>query len=66
MYNLIERLKICWNVLTKRNYVYFGLRKDPFIWDDNGYYDGIKKGTFAEYDSIETIIYIKPIMVCYH
>lgn len=57
MYNLIERLKICWNVLTKRNYVYFGLGKNPFVWDDNGYYDGIKKGKFVEYDNIETVIY---------
>lgn len=57
MYNLIERLKICWNVLTKRNYVYFGLGKNPFMCDDNGYYKGIKNGKFAEYDDIETVIY---------
>ncbi len=44
MYNFIERLKICWNVLTKRNYVYFGLENNPFMWDANGYYNGIKKG----------------------
>lgn len=43
--------------MTKRNYVYFGIGKNPFICDDNGYYDGIKKGTFAEYDNIETVIY---------
>ena len=57
MYNLIERLKICWNVLTKRNYVYFGFGKNAFIWDDNGYYDGIKKGKLAEYDNIETVLF---------
>ena len=57
MNNFIERLKICWNVLTKRNYVYFGLGKNPFIWDNNGCYDGIKKGKFAEYDNIETVIF---------
>ena len=43
MYNFIERLKVCWNVLTKRNYVYFGIGKKPFMWDENGYYIGIKK-----------------------
>lgn len=57
MYNLIERLKVCWNVLTKRNYVYFGLGKNPFMFDDNGYYDGIKKGKLAVYDNIENVIY---------
>lgn len=55
MYNLIERLKICWNVLTKRNYVYFGIGKNPFIWDENGYYAGTKDGSFAEYDYVENI-----------
>ena len=55
MYNLIEKLKICWDVLTKRNYVYFGIGKNPFIWDENGYYAGIKDGKFAEYDYVENI-----------
>ena len=55
MYNLIERLIICWNVLTKRNYVYFGIGKNPFIWDENGYYAGTKDGKFAEYDYIENV-----------
>lgn len=55
MYNLIERLKICWNVLTKRNYVYFGIGKNPFIWDENGYYAGTKDGSFVEYDYVENI-----------
>lgn len=53
MYNLIERLKVCWNVLTKRNYIYFGIGKNPFIWDENGYYAGTKDRKFAEYDYIE-------------
>ena len=57
MCNFIERLKICWNMLTKRNYVYFGLGKNPFMCDGNGYYDGVKKGKFAEYDYIDTVIY---------
>lgn len=55
MHNLIERLKICWNVLTKRNYVYFGIGKNPFMWDENGYYAGTKDGSFAEYDYVENI-----------
>ena len=55
MNNLIERLKICWNVLTKRNYVYFGIGKNPFVWDENGDYVGIKDGKFAEYEYIENV-----------
>ena len=55
MNNLIERLKICWNVLTKQNYVYFGIGKNPFMLDDNDYYAGIKDGKFAEYDYIENV-----------
>lgn len=55
MYNLIKRFKVCWNILTKRNYVYFGIGKNPFVWDENGYYTGIKDGKFAEYDCVENI-----------
>ena len=55
MYNFIERLKVCWNVLTKRNYVYFGIGKNPFMWDENGYYCGTKNGSFVEYDYVENI-----------
>ena len=55
MNNLIERFKVCWNILTKKNYVYFGIGKNPFIWDENGYYAGTKKGKFSEYEYIENI-----------
>ena len=41
--------------MTKQNYVYFGIGKNPFIWDENGYYGGIKNGKFAEYDYIENV-----------
>lgn len=55
MKNLIERFKVCWNILTKKNYVYFGIGRDPFIWNENGDYVGIKKGKLAEYEHIENI-----------
>ena len=55
MHNLIERFKVCWNVLTKTNYVYFGIGKNPFIWDENGYYSGTKHGKLAEYDYVKNI-----------
>lgn len=48
--SLIERLKICWYVLTMRNYIYFGASRNPFI--DNG--DGLhcNKGKVRSYSYI--------------
>ena len=31
-----ERLKICWSVLTKYNYIYFGVSKNPVEWNECG------------------------------
>lgn len=56
MKRLIEKLKVCWNVLTKRNYIYFGLsssKKEPFIYDKKGYFVETKKNAIAAYSSIE-------------
>lgn len=36
--SLFERLKVCWNVLTKKNYIYFGIDKEPIIWNEDGSY----------------------------
>lgn len=49
MVNFIERLKVCWHVLTKRNYVYFGLGNDAFVFDDNGNYVNTKLNKIASY-----------------
>lgn len=29
--NFIERLAICWKVLTLKNYIYFGIKKNPIF-----------------------------------
>ena len=34
--SLMERLAICWNVLTKKNYIYFGVGKKPITWNEDG------------------------------
>ena len=60
MKRLIEKLKVCWNVLTKRNYIYFGLsssKKEPFIYDKDGYCIETKKNAMAAYSSIEEHVY---------
>ena len=36
--SILERLKVCWNVLTKKNYVYFGVGKEPIVWNEDGSY----------------------------
>ena len=60
MKRLIEKLKVCWNVLTKRNYIYFGLsssKKEPFIYDKKGYFVKTKKNAIAAYSSIEDMYF---------
>lgn len=42
MENFIERLIICWYVLTKKNYIYFGVGKNPILWNKDGNYEGLK------------------------
>ena len=36
--SILERLKVCWNVLTKKNYIYFGIGNEPIIWNEDGSY----------------------------
>lgn len=50
--SIFERLKICWYVLTKKYYLYFGLDKDSIIWDKDGKYLGLKES------SVKALIYI--------
>lgn len=60
MKRLIEKLKVCWNVLTKRNYIYFGLsssKKEPFVYDKKGYFVKTKKNAIAAYSSIEDMYF---------
>lgn len=50
--SLLERLKVCWNVLTKKNYVYFGVGKEPVVWNDDGTYKTVNKNALRCYSCI--------------
>ena len=58
MSNFIERLKICWYVLTKRNYVYFGLGNNAFVFDKDGHFVETKLNKIASYSSIQNMTFI--------
>lgn len=45
--SLWERLKICYHVLTKHNYIYFGLGKDSCIFKEDGSYDCLRRNKHA-------------------
>lgn len=47
-----ERLKICWSVLTKSNYIYFGISKNPVEWNEDGSYKRLKRGCLKSYNSV--------------
>lgn len=47
-----ERLKICWYVLTKKNYIYFGIGKNPIKFDENGFYKNIEEDALKCYVSV--------------
>lgn len=54
MKKFIERLIICWHVLTKKNYIYFGVSKDPIIWDQSfGRFKQIRSDNIAFYCSVD-------------
>lgn len=50
--SIFERLKICWYVLTKRYYLYFGLDKDLIVWNENDTYKCLKESSFKYYQYI--------------
>lgn len=50
--SIFERLKICWCVLTKKYYLYFGLDKDLIVWNEDGTYKCLKKSSLKCYDYI--------------
>ena len=47
-----ERLKICWSVLTKSNYIYFGVSKNPVEWNEDGSYKRLKRGCLKSYNCV--------------
>lgn len=47
---ILERLVICWHVLTKRNYAFFALDNDAIVFDPDGNYSHIDANKVAEFD----------------
>lgn len=50
--SLRERLKICWSVLTKKNYIYLGMSNKPFKFDKEGAYVGLDRRKFSSYSCV--------------
>ena len=50
--SILERLKVCWYVLTKRYYLYFGLDKDLIVWNEDGTYKCLKDSSLKSYEYI--------------
>ena len=50
--SLWERLKICWSVLTKKNYIYLGMSNRPFVFDKKGMYVGLNRRKFCSYSCV--------------
>ena len=48
--SILERLKVCWNVLTKKNYVYFSVGKEPVVWNEDGTYNMYLNSTYMGED----------------
>lgn len=57
--DIVERLIICWYVLTKRNYIYFGIGKNPIIWNEDGSYRCVKPGGVKFYTYFDQFIFYK-------
>ena len=51
--SFIERLTICWKVLTLKNYIYFGTKKNPIVWDENGKFVGLKSDATSCYWDVD-------------
>lgn len=47
---ILERLVICWHVLTKRNYAFFALDNDAIVFDSDGSYSRVDVSKLAAFD----------------
>ena len=52
MTELFERLKVCWCVLTKRNYAFFACKTSAVEFDKGGRYTGTNGKKLAAYSSL--------------
>jgi hypothetical protein len=50
--SLWERLKICWNALTKSNYAFFAVNNDFIEFYNSGKYKTVKRKAISAYSCI--------------
>ena len=51
--HILERLKVCWYVLTRRNFVFSSYSKHMLTEDENGYLTGPTKNSIKGYYHID-------------
>ena len=57
--SIIERLKIAWYALTLKNYIYVGFKEEPALFDNNGNYVSLDKGSVKSYSYVDdTVRYV--------
>ena len=61
--SILERLKVCWNVLTKKNYIYFGIGNEPIIWNEDGSYKELDKNELKSYSYVDDTYILKTNIV---
>ena len=54
--SILERLKIAWYALTLKNYIYIGLKEEPALFDNNGNYVSIAKGSIKSYFYVDDTV----------
>ena len=57
--SILERLKVCWNVLTKKNYIYFGIGNEPIIWNEDGSYKELDKNELKSQSDVDATYILK-------
>ena len=54
--SIIERFKIAWYALTLKNYIYVGLKEEPALFDNDGNYIGVAKGSIKSYSYVDDTV----------
>lgn len=54
--SILERLKIAWYALILKNYIYVGLKEEPALFDNDGNYIGLAKGSIKSYSYIDDTV----------
>ena len=52
---IIERLKVCWHILTKENYAFFAIDTDGLVFDSEGNYSHIISSKITAYSDVNEI-----------